>query len=964
MAIDYKSTVFLPKTEFEMRGKLPEREPAILARWEEMNLYKRLREQSAGREKFILHDGPPYANGNLHIGHALNKILKDVINRSQQMLGKDANYVPGWDCHGLPIEWKVEEKYRADGRDKDEVPIVEFRQECREFAQHWISVQREEFQRLGVVGDWENPYTTMNFAAEAQIARELMKFVDNGLLYQGSKPVMWSVVEKTALAEAEVEYHDHESDTIWAKFPLRSASAETMETLAGASVVIWTTTPWTIPGNRAISYSSKISYGLYEVTDAPEENWAKTGDRLILADALADDVMGSARATTWNRVSDVTADMLSDAVCAHPLAAMGYDFDVPLLDGSHVMDDAGTGFVHTAPGHGRDDYDIWVASGQRLTARGIDTRIPYTVDADGIYTDEAPGFDGKCVITEKGKKGDANQAVIDALVAANALIARGRVKHQYPHSWRSKKPLIFRNTPQWFIAMDKPFTEKGETLRKVALDAIDATGFYPETGRTRLHGMIEGRPDWVVSRQRAWGVPITVFVNKKTGELLRDAAVQERIATAIGEKGADAWFASDPSRFLGNDYNSDDYEQVFDILDVWFDSGSTHSFVLEDRDDLQWPATLYLEGSDQHRGWFHSSLLESCGTRGRAPYDAVLTHGFVLADDKQKMSKSTGNVVAPQEIIKQYGADILRIWVVASDYSEDLKIGPEIIKYQTDAYRRLRNTLRFVLGNLDGFEESERLPAAEMPELERWVLHRLSEIDELVRSRAATFDFHDMFTALHNFCAVDLSSFYFDIRKDALYCDRPDSIRRRAARTVLDELFNCLTAWLAPVICFTAEEAWLSRNPGDGNSVHLQTYPDLPANWRDDALAEKWSTVRRVRRVVTGALEIERAEKRIGSSLQAAPRVYLDSAIATVLRDVDLAEIAITSNVVVDTGDAPHGAFAIDDVPGVAIMPALANGGKCERCWQVLPEVSGDGENADICNRCADAVENISAAAE
>ena len=964
MAIDYKSTVFLPKTEFEMRGKLPEREPAILARWEQMNLYKRLREQSAGREKFILHDGPPYANGNLHIGHALNKILKDVINRSQQMLGKDANYVPGWDCHGLPIEWKVEEKYRADGRDKDEVPIVEFRQECREFAQHWISVQREEFQRLGVVGDWENPYTTMNFAAEAQIARELMKFVDNGLLYQGSKPVMWSVVEKTALAEAEVEYHDHESDTIWAKFPLRSASAETMETLAGASVVIWTTTPWTIPGNRAISYSSKISYGLYEVTDAPEENWAKTGDRLILADALADDVMGSARATTWNRVSDVTADMLSDAVCAHPLAAMGYDFDVPLLDGSHVMDDAGTGFVHTAPGHGRDDYDIWVASGQRLTARGIDTRIPYTVDADGIYTDEAPGFDGKCVITEKGKKGDANQAVIDALVAANALIARGRVKHQYPHSWRSKKPLIFRNTPQWFIAMDKPFTEKGETLRKVALDAIDATGFYPETGRTRLHGMIEGRPDWVVSRQRAWGVPITVFVNKKTGELLRDAAVQERIATAIGEEGADAWFASDPSRFLGNDYNSDDYEQVFDILDVWFDSGSTHSFVLEDRDDLQWPATLYLEGSDQHRGWFHSSLLESCGTRGRAPYDAVLTHGFVLADDKQKMSKSTGNVVAPQEIIKQYGADILRIWVVASDYSEDLKIGPEIIKYQTDAYRRLRNTLRFVLGNLDGFEESERLPAAEMPELERWVLHRLSEIDELVRSRAATFDFHDMFTALHNFCAVDLSSFYFDIRKDALYCDRPDSIRRRAARTVLDELFNCLTAWLAPVICFTAEEAWLSRNPGDGNSVHLQTHPDLPANWRDDALAEKWSTVRRVRRVVTGALEIERAEKRIGSSLQAAPRVYLDSAIATVLRDVDLAEIAITSNVVVDTGDAPHGAFAIDDVPGVAIMPALANGGKCERCWQVLPEVSGDGENADICNRCADAVENISAAAE
>jgi isoleucyl-tRNA synthetase len=975
MAIDYKSTVFLPKTEFEMRGRLPEREPGILARWEEMNLYKRLRDQSAGREKFILHDGPPYANGNLHIGHALNKILKDVINRSQQMLGKDANYVPGWDCHGLPIEWKIEEKYRADGRDKDEVPIVEFRQECREFAQHWIDVQRGEFQRLGVVGDWENPYTTMNFAAEAQIARELMKFVDNGLLYQGSKPVMWSVVEKTALAEAEVEYHDHESDTIWAKFPVRKTPLnvinddswnERWELYRGSSVVIWTTTPWTIPGNRAVCYSSRISYGLYEVTDAPDDNWAKTGDRLILANSLAESVFKSAKVISFVKIANVPNSDLERFECGHPLTALGYDFRVPLFDGQHVTDDTGTGFVHTAPGHGRDDYEIWVANQRLLASMGIDRHIPYTVDADGIYTDEAPGFDGKCVITEKGKKGDANQAVIDALVTAGALIARGRVKHQYPHSWRSKKPLIFRNTPQWFIAMDKPFTENGETLRTVALDAIDATGFYPETGRTRLHGMIEGRPDWVVSRQRAWGVPITVFVNKRTGDLLRDTSVQERIATAIAEEGADAWFASDPSRFLGNDYSSDDYEQVFDILDVWFDSGSTHSFVLEDRDDLQWPASLYLEGSDQHRGWFHSSLLESCGTRGRAPYDAVLTHGFVLADDKQKMSKSTGNVVAPQEIIKQYGADILRIWVVASDYSEDLKIGPDIIKYQTDAYRRLRNTLRFILGNLDGFEESERLPVAEMPELERWVLHRLSEMDEVVRGRAATFDFHDMFTALHNFCAVDLSSFYFDIRKDALYCDRPDSIRRRAARTVLDELFNCLTAWLAPVICFTAEEAWLSRNPGDGSSVHLQTYPNLPAEWRDDVLAAKWTTVRRVRRVVTGALEIERAEKRIGSSLQAAPTVYLDRETAALLKDVDLAEIAITSHVVVDTGRSPESAFAIDDVSGVAVMPAIADGGKCERCWQILPEVGGDGDgdNADICIRCSDAVAHIPAAAD
>tara|TARA_Y100001954_G_scaffold231935_1_gene282325 strand:- start:6903 stop:9788 length:2886 start_codon:yes stop_codon:yes gene_type:complete len=961
MTTDYKSTVFLPKTEFEMRGKLPQREPDILAHWEKIDLYRRQREISAGREKFILHDGPPYANGNLHIGHALNKILKDVINRSQQMIGKDANYVPGWDCHGLPIEWKIEEKYRSEGRDKDEVPIVEFRQECREFADHWINVQREEFERLGVIGDWENPYTTMNFAAEAQIARELMKFVDNGLLYQGSKPVMWSVVEKTALAEAEVEYHDHESDTIWCKF---SVAGEAAEELSGASVVIWTTTPWTIPGNRAICYSSKITYGLYEVNAAPDENWAAAGDRLILADSLADDVKLSARIDDWTRVSDVSAKSLAETSCAHPLAGLGYEFVVPLLDGDHVTDDAGTGFVHTAPGHGRDDYEIWVANAQLLKQRGIDTRIPYTVDADGYFTDEAPGFSERQVITHKGKKGDANKTVIDALVAGNALIARGRLKHQYPHSWRSKKPLIFRNTPQWFIAMDEPFGDDKKTVRDLALKAIGDTQFYPASGQNRLDAMIEGRPDWVVSRQRAWGVPITVFVEKKTGEILADKSVQDRIAAAISEEGADAWFASDASRFLGDDYNANDYEQVFDILDVWFDSGSTHSFVLEERDDLQWPASLYLEGSDQHRGWFHSSLLESCGTRGRAPYDAVLTHGFVLAEDKQKMSKSTGNIVAPQEIIKQYGADILRIWVVASDYSEDLKIGPEIIKYQADAYRRLRNTLRYILGNLNGYEESERIAVKDMPELERWVLHRLTEMDALIRNCIDAYDFHSMFTALHNFCAVDLSSFYFDVRKDSLYCDAPGSLRRRAARTVLDELFSCLTAWLAPVVCFTAEEAWRIRNPGDDESVHLRVFPEVPDDWRDDALAVKWHKIRQVRRVVTGALEIERAEKRIGSSLQAAPVVFVAEEYAASLEGIDLAEICITSGATLTLGDTTGEAFSLDEVPGVSVVHGNAEGEKCERCWQVLPEVGRNSDHPDICNRCAEAVSNHTAVAE
>ena len=957
MTTDYKSTVFLPKTDFEMRGKLPQREPDILAHWEKMDLYARQREVSAGREKFTLHDGPPYANGNLHIGHALNKILKDVINRSQQMIGKDANYVPGWDCHGLPIEWKVEEKYRSEGRDKDEVPITEFRQECREFADHWINVQRAEFKRLGIIGDWGNPYTTMNFSAEAHIARELMKFVDNGLLYQGSKPVMWSVVERTALAEAEVEYHEHVSDTIWCKFEVSGSAGD----LSGASVVIWTTTPWTIPGNRAVCYSSKISYGLYEVTHAPDENWAVPGDRFVLSDSLAEEVRKSARIDNWLRITDVSADALSGVNCKHPLNGLGYSFLVPLLEGDHVTDEAGTGFVHTAPGHGRDDYEIWLSKSQLLKERGIDTRIPYTVDADGYYTSEAPGFADEQVITEKGKKGDANNAVIDALVSANGLIARGRLNHQYPHSWRSKKPLIFRNTPQWFIAMDEPFGNDGKTLREVALKAIRDTAFYPASGGKRLDAMIADRPDWVVSRQRAWGVPITVFVNKKTGEILADHAVHERIAAAIAEEGADAWFTSDPSRFLGKDYLADDFEQVFDILDVWFDSGSTHSFVLEEREDLQWPASLYLEGSDQHRGWFHSSLLESCGTRDRAPYDAVLTHGFVLAEDKQKMSKSTGNIVAPQEIIKQYGADILRIWVVASDYSEDLKIGPEIIKYQSDAYRRLRNTLRYILGNLNGFEESERVKIDEMPELERWVLHRLYEVDSSIRKSINKFDFHSMFTTLHNFCANDLSSFYFDVRKDALYCDAPSSVRRRASRTVLENLFSCLTAWLAPIICFTAEEAWRTRYPDDGESVHLRTFPDLPSTWRNDQLADKWKKVRQVRRVVTGALEVERTEKRIGSSLQAAPLVFVSDEYADSLKGLDLAEICITSGVQLSVGVGEG--FSLNDVSGVTVKPELAIGRKCERCWQVLPEVGNNRNQPDTCSRCADAISELPAEA-
>ncbi len=913
----------------------------------------------------MLHDGPPYANGHLHIGHALNKILKDVIVRTQQMMGKDANYVPGWDCHGLPIEWKIEEQYRAKGKDKDAVPVVEFRRECRDFAEQWIGIQRDEFKRLGVIGDWPAPYTTMSFAAEARIAGELLKFLENGLLYRGSKPVMWSVVEKTALAEAEVEYQDHQSDTIWARFPVTEGPGDLM----GTAVVIWTTTPWTIPGNRAVSFSKRISYGLYEITAAADDNWAKPGDRLILADALAEDVMRSARIDAWERRAEIGADHPSDLPCAHPLADMGYDFDVPLLEGNHVTDDAGTGFVHTAPGHGREDFDIWMAAGKSLAARGIDGRIPYTVDADGRFTAEAPGFEGHQVITDKGKKGDANNVVIQALIGAGALIARGRLTHQYPHSWRSKKPVIFRNTPQWFIAMDKPFdtgTVSGKSLRAVALSAVDATRFVPGAGHPRLRAMIETRPDWVISRQRAWGVPITVFVHRETGELLRDPAVNARIIQAFEAEGADAWFAADPSRFLGNDYNPDDYEQVADILDVWFDSGSTHAFVLEDRDDLSWPAALYLEGTDQHRGWFHSSLLESSGTRGRAPYDAVLTHGFVMAEDGQKMSKSLGNIVAPQDVCNQNGADILRLWVVGSDYSEDLRIGPEIIKSQADIYRRLRNTLRYLLGNLNDFDPSERLDPAEMPEMDRWVLHRLWQLDKTLRQACDDFEFHAMFAELHHFCAVDLSAFYFDVRKDALYCDRLESIQRRAARTVLDILFDTLTAWLAPFLCFTAEEAWQQRldAPNPKNSVHRRQFPEIPESWRDDALADKWRTVRQVRRAVTGALELERAEKRIGASLGAHVTVHLSDDQAAVLAGLDLPEVFITSSAELATGPAPAEAFTTDEAPGVAVVPVLASGKKCERCWKVLPDVGSDPEHETICGRCADAVRHAALAAE
>jgi isoleucyl-tRNA synthetase len=980
---DYSETLFLPKTDFPMRAGLPQKEPEILARWQRLNLYRRLREAARGRAKFVLHDGPPYANGNIHIGHALNKILKDVVTRSQQMLGFDSNYVPGWDCHGLPIEWKIEEGYRAKGKNKDAVPVVEFRRECRSFAAHWIDVQREEFKRLGVEGDWEHPYSTMDTFAEAQIARELMKFARNGTLYRGSKPVMWSVVEKTALAEAEVEYEDYVSDQVWVKFPIRRSVAETSNVnrkLAAASIVIWTTTPWTIPGNRAVSYSPKIEYGLYEVIDAPAGNWANPGDLFVMADALAVETFRQARVTAFQKLEAVSADDLAVFYCEHPLKGFGgdYDFPVPLLAGDHVTDDTGTGFVHTAPGHGREDFEVWTANAAKLAARGIATAIPYTVDADGRLTEQAPGFTGKRVLTDKGEKGDANEAVIKALIDAGMLIGRARLKHQYPHSWRSKKPVIFRNTPQWFIAMDKPIADPDgaakpdDTLRARALAAIKVTRWVPPQGQNRITGMILSKPDWVLSRQRAWGVPITVFIKEKPDgsvEVLDDPDVNYRIIAAFDDEGADAWYAEGArGRFLGSRAH-EGWQKIDDILDVWFDSGSTHAFVLEDpqhfpslagikrKVDGGTDTVMYLEGSDQHRGWFHSSLLESCGTRGRAPYDVVLTHGFVLDENGRKMSKSLGNVVAPQDVIKQSGADILRMWVCASDTADDLRIGPEILKTTAETYRKLRNTIRWMLGSLGHFHEQDRVAPERMPDLEKLMLHRLAEVDAQVRAAYAEFDYKRIFAALSTFMTVDLSAFYFDIRKDTLYCDPISSPVRKASLTVIDHLFGATVAWLAPMLPFTAEEAWLARTGSAEGSVHLELFPDIPPSWRNEALAEKWRKVRQVRRVVTGAIEIERAAKRIGSSLEADPFVYVsDPDLFVALLDVDLAEVAITSTATLVQGDGPASAFRLDDAPGVAVEVRLAQGRKCARSWKILTTIGDDPAYPDVSPRDAKAL--------
>ncbi|MEM1086300.1 MAG: isoleucine--tRNA ligase [Pseudomonadota bacterium] len=976
----YKDTLFLPKTDFPMRGGLPKAEPKWIEKWDRMKLYERLRKdaKARGAEAFILHDGPPYANGPIHLGTAMNKILKDMVVRSHQMTGFDASYLPGWDCHGLPIEWKVEEQFRSKGRTKDDVPGDEFRRACREYAAEWIEVQKEGFRRCGVEGEWDDPYLTMNYASEAATVREFLNVAMGGRLVRGAKPVMWSPVERTALAEAEVEYHDRKVPTIWVKFPVHMHPGHPDDLPNDVSVLIWTTTPWTIPVNQAVSFSRSINYGLYEVQAVIGEEelgfapYAKPGDKLVFADALAQSIQAAAKITEMTRVGDVDP---TGWTLSHPLADVDpfWQHDIPMLAGDHVTDDAGTGFVHTAPAHGEDDYNVFIASGRQSS------EVRQIVDADGCYTDDVPEpLRGLDIIRTSGKKrgqpGKANDAVIKLLAESGNLLARGVATIRDAHSWRSKAPVIRRATPQWFISMDSE-TKGGRTLRDAALEGIDQTHFVPPQGRNRITAMVKDRPDWLISRQRNWGVPITLLVSPDgrphTEALSEDSAsmVNQRILDAIEADGVEAWFSADTTTFLeGVVDNPRDWEKVYDVLDVWFDSGSTHAFALRDRgiiDEATGQADVYLEGSDQHRGWFQSSLLENCATRGFAPFKQVVTHGMIVDGEGKKMAKSGGNGIDPKDFGNQNGIEILRIWTASSDYTEDLRISDEIIKGVAETYRRLRNTLRYLLGGLEGYTDAEAVEVADMPSLERWVLHRLSQIDAEVRAAYTAFDFKKVMGQLVNFCSVDLSAVYFDIRKDSLYCDAPNTVRRRSNRTVMAAVLERLLCWLAPVMPFTTEEAFLmSIFAGRADSVHLLQFPETPSDWRNEVLAERWEKIFRVRRVVTGAIEVERREKRIRSSLEAAPQVFIgDEALLNAFEGESPEDIFITSQATLTLGDALDGAFRLPEEPEVAVVPGEASGIKCARSWKYFDPATADPEFPDVTPRDAAAIRAVRGAA-
>ena len=905
-----KENLHLPKTAFSMKANLSQKEPEILKKWEKNKIYEKIRKNSKGRKKFVLHDGPPYANGHIHMGTALNKILKDMVTRFHQMNGKDSVYVPGWDCHGLPIEWKIEERYKKNKKNKDEVPIKDFRRECREFAKEWIGIHINEFKRLGVTGDFQNYYSTMSFAAEAQIVRELGKFLLDGSLYQGFKPVFWSTVEKTALADAEVEYQDHTSNTIFVAFKVKES---TKDFLKNSNIIIWTTTPWTIPANRALAFNSSIEYALVEISDLENFNEKK----IIVATNLLESVVKSCAIENFKILKTFSGSEFSGTICEHPFESIGYDYDVPMLEARFVTLEQGTGIVHCAPSHGPDDFNLCLKH-----------KIPskYTVDNAGYYTDEIPYFTKTHVFK-------ADPIVIDKLKEVKKLLKNDKLQHSYPHSWRSKAPLIYRATPQWFISMEK------NSLRDKAIKAIGETAFYPPKGKERLLSMVEGRPDWCISRQRSWGVPLPIFINKKTKEPLRDQKVIDRIAEIYEKEGSDCWFVDDSKKFLGENYNETDYEKLTDIVEVWFDSGSTHSFVLEKREDLKWPADMYLEGSDQHRGWFHSSLLESCGTRGRAPFESILSHGFVVDGKGMKMSKSAGNVISPDDILKNYGADILRAWVASSDYAEDLRIDNTILAQHAESYRKIRNTFRFILGNLqDKFEPQDfkKINIENFSELERYILGKISYLDDSVKENLKNYNYHKLYKELSNFCSLDLSSFYFDIRKDLLYCNEVSSKKRQDCIVVLNIILECLLKWFAPIFVFTTEEIFnlLKKNE---SSIHELSFPEIPQNWKDDLLNKKWIDLYRIKQEVNIAIEEKRSSKEIGSSLEADILIHTNEKIFNLLEGLDLEEYFITSKAkkIKDTNDK------------LKIVVRKANGNKCPRCWKIL-------ENK--CSRCEEAM--------
>ena len=895
------SQINLPKTAFSMKANLPLREPEILEYWKKINLYQELRKSSKGKEKFVLHDGPPYANGNIHMGTALNKILKDIIVKFHQMDGKDSIYVPGWDCHGLPIEWKIEEQYKKNKKNKNEVPIVEFRKECRSFAEKWIEVHKGQFKRLGVIGDWENYYSTMSFDAEAQIVRELGKFLKEGSLYRGFKPVLWSTVEKTALADAEVEYQDHKSDTIYTSFPIKSSNIKELE---GSEIIIWTTTPWTIPANKALAYNEALDYVLIQLNDDGDFKDRK----IVIAQALLDSVLKECSIKDYKEIKKFKGKDFKDTICNHPFFNLGYEYDIPMLEARFVTTEQGTGIVHCAPSHGPDDFNLCLNHGIKAIE---------TVDGDGKYTKNVHLFEGSHIFK-------ANPIVIEKLKEQKKLLANGELTHSYPHSWRSKAPLVHRATPQWFISMES------HKLRETALKALDETTFYPSKGKERLRSMIETRPDWCVSRQRVWGVPLPIFVNKKTKEILVDDEVNENIANIYEKEGSDCWFSDNPQRFLGEKYKSEDYEKLSDIVEVWFDSGSTHSFVLEKREDLKWPASMYLEGSDQHRGWFHSSLLESCGTRGKAPFESILSHGFVVDGKGLKMSKSLGNVIAPEDILKKYGADILRIWVASSNYAEDLRIDHSILDQHADSYRKIRNTFRYLLGNLnDNFEEIEleKINLSELPELEQFMLHKIYSLNENFKNYFNNYDFHNLYKELLNFCTVDLSAFYFDIRKDSLYCDSKDSKKRKSTIILLNVILNSLLKWFAPILSFTTEEIY-KLIMDDNKSIHLTKFLDYPKNFKNKNLNQKWLELIKIRNVCNISIEEKRASKEIGSSLEASLKINLDKKLNEISKDVDFSELCITSSAEVSYLENSE----------TKVQTSKAEGSKCQVCWKINKE--------------------------